>query len=262
MSPGVDADCPSAAVVPNATLDDDASSVVQLTTASVVVGTTPTPEITGAVTSGGTVPILAILCVSSSVNHMSPSGPAVMPPGPLSAVGIVNGVTTPAGVTLRDLVPENWVNQMSPSGPAAISAGRPGAPNSVTTPDGRDLGDVPAAISVNQRFPSSPATIPPRCAPDVGTGNSANDPAVVIFPTLFANCSVNQRFPSGPVAMRSGSAPGETGNSVKVPDVVTLPIAAAPNSANHRLPSGLHRDAASARHRPSEPGTRSRFRQA
>src|SRR5712691_6995549 len=102
------------------------------------------------------------------VNHRFPSGPAVISPGWLAAVGIVNSVTVPAVV----IVPI-WF----------------------------------AAYSVNQRLVSAPgprviwlgALLP------VGIGNSAKmAPEVSTLPIWLALVSVNQRFPSEPGAIQKG----------------------------------------------------------
>src|SRR6516225_2244627 len=73
----------------------------------------------------------------NSVNQRSPSGPAVMPKGPLPTVGIGNSVTTPAVVMRPILLPTISANQRLPSCPAVINSGEPsavGTENSVTTP--------------------------------------------------------------------------------------------------------------------------------
>src|SRR5437016_5133580 len=74
------------------------------------------------------------------VNHMFPSGPAVIAPPPLSGVGRGNSVMTPAGV-IRPiaLATPPCVNQRFPSGPAVMSQGSltgVGRGNSVITPAG------------------------------------------------------------------------------------------------------------------------------
>src|SRR5512135_6752 len=67
-------------------------------------------------------PILLPFC---SVNQRLPSGPAVIPVGPLLAVGSgPNSVMMPAGVIRPILLPFCSVNQRLPSGPAVIPVGR------------------------------------------------------------------------------------------------------------------------------------------
>src|SRR5256885_6325793 len=58
-----------------------------------------------------------ILLVFASVNHSAPSGPAVMPYGPLLAVGIGNSVTTPPVVMRPILPPKYSANHRAPSDP-------------------------------------------------------------------------------------------------------------------------------------------------
>ena len=83
----------------------------------------------------------------SSTNHMLPSAPAVMSPGPRSAPGSMNSVTVPSSV-IRPILPAlNSENQMLPSGPAASARGPlfgVGIANSVITPCGRDASDLAA----------------------------------------------------------------------------------------------------------------------
>ena len=58
------------------------------------------------------------------MNQRLPSGPAVIPSGPLLAVmRCVNSVMVPAGVIRPILLPVYSVNQRLPSGPAVIPAG-------------------------------------------------------------------------------------------------------------------------------------------
>ena len=73
-----------------------------------------------------------------SVNQRAPSGPPVMPLGPLPVlIPAENTLTAPAGVALP-ITPAPEVNHRFPSGPAAIP-GRVPTPltrNSVTAPAG------------------------------------------------------------------------------------------------------------------------------
>ena len=60
-----------------------------------------------------------------SVNHIFPSGPAVIPVGPEKGVmPAVNSVTTPSVVIRPILFAFTSVNQRFPSGPAVIYAGK------------------------------------------------------------------------------------------------------------------------------------------
>src|SRR5215468_1448581 len=71
-----------------------------------------------------------------SVNQRLPSGPAVIPKGPLLTVGIENSVIVPVGV-MRPILLLDSVNQRLPSGLAVIDAGSLLAVetgNSVTAP--------------------------------------------------------------------------------------------------------------------------------
>src|SRR6516165_10680873 len=117
-----------------------------------------------------------------SVNHRLPSGPAVIPKGPLLAVGMGNSVMVPL-VVMRPIWPMFW--------------------------------------SVNHRWPSGPAVIPTGplfCVllpcPEL-TLNSVMVPLVVMRPIWPVSPSVNQRLPSGPDVMKKGVL--GTGNVVTVP---------------------------------------------
>src|SRR5712692_8749857 len=182
-----------------------------------------------------------------SVNHMFPSGPVVIPPGPLLAVGIgPYSVTAPAGVTFPILFPFCSVNHRFPSGPAAIPVGP--APvarwaTSVTTPAVLIFAIVSVENSVNHNNPSGPTVIWSGPLLAVGRPNSTALPAVLIRPIWFAVDSVNHRFPSGPGVIQKGPLVDVgRANSVTVPVGVIRPIwppAPPPwNSANQRFPSG------------------------
>src|SRR4051812_7981867 len=109
-----------------------------------------------------------ILFPLNSVNHKAPSGPVVMPPGRLLAVGIGYSVMAPAVVIRPIWLTEGSVNQRAPSGPVVMKKA-------------------------------------PEFA--VGIGYSVNAPAVVIRPILFPGRSgalrpsVNQSAPSGPAVI-------------------------------------------------------------
>ena len=64
-----------------------------------------------------------ILLLASSVNHRFPSGPVVMPQGPLYGVGTENSVNTP-DVEIRPIRPaSDSANHRFPSGPAVMPIG-------------------------------------------------------------------------------------------------------------------------------------------
>ncbi len=65
-----------------------------------------------------------ILFPNRSVNQTLPSGPAVMPLGPLEDVGTLYSVMAPAEVIRPMLFPFCSVNHKAPSDPAVIPAGR------------------------------------------------------------------------------------------------------------------------------------------
>src|SRR6266567_4298085 len=118
-----------------------------------------------------------ILFPWDSVNHRLPSGPVVMPKGPLRATG--NSVTRPAVVMRPILSTLNSVNQRLPSGPTVMPSGRllgVGMRNSVTLPlvVRRPMMLGPA---VNHRLPSGPAVMPKGSPLPVGTLNSVIVPA-------------------------------------------------------------------------------------
>ncbi len=64
-----------------------------------------------------------ILLAPNSVNQRFWSGPLVISPGPLFAVGTGYSVITPAGVILPILFAAVSVNQRLPSGPAVMPWG-------------------------------------------------------------------------------------------------------------------------------------------
>src|SRR5579864_4901691 len=132
-----------------------------------------------------------------TVNQRLPSGPAVIPPGALSAVDKGNSVMIPAGV-IRPILPiPGSENQRLPSGPAVISLG----------------------------WSSGAALSPVDWLLDEGVVNSVTVPVGVIRPILCPCCSANQRLPSGPTVIPKGSPElVGTENSVKVPVGVMRPI--------------------------------------
>src|SRR6267378_1775171 len=139
--------------------------------------------------------------VAFSVNHMLPSGPAVIASGTLRLVGVEYSVITPAEVILPTLFPVTSVNHKLPSGPAVIRIGVAllvGIGNSVITPAVVILPTLFPADSANHRLPSGSAVIPIGTLPAVGIGNSVITPPGVILPTLFPAASTNHKFPSGP----------------------------------------------------------------
>ena len=113
-------------------------------------------------------PILKFL----STNQMLPSGPAVMPEGPL--IGVGNSVMTPVGV-MRPMAPRPSANQTFPSGPAVMYCRLllgTGSGNSVITPAGVMRPILLPVFSVNQMLPSGPEAMPRGPLPTVGTPNS------------------------------------------------------------------------------------------
>src|SRR5256885_787083 len=95
---------------------------------------------------------LPTLFTVPSVNQRFPSGPAAIPEGKLSAVGIAYSVKTPDVVTFPISFP-------------------------------------PALLSVNQRFPSDPAAMLPGTLLAVGREYSVKPPELVTLATLFARGS-------------------------------------------------------------------------
>src|SRR6266853_2906754 len=112
-----------------------------------------------------------ILLAALSTNHNAPSGPLVMPPTPLSAVGSGNSpVITPAVVIRPILLVPRSVNHSAPSGPDVMVRG--------------------ALLAV-------------------GRENSVMTPAVVIRPILLPSSSVNHSAPSGPKVITLGALTGD-----------------------------------------------------
>src|SRR6266851_3522627 len=119
-----------------------------------------------------------MLFPKDKVNQRLPSGPAVMPKGPL-------------------LFGETW--------------------NSVMLPLGVMRPMMPTLYSVNHRLPSGPAVMLKGMLLAVGMGNPVMVPLVVIRPISFIGV-VNHRLPSGPAVMPTGSlSAGGMENSVMVP---------------------------------------------
>src|SRR5207302_1222532 len=160
-----------------------------------------------------------------------PSGPGLIPPGPLAVVGMgPNSVMVPSDVIRPTLFPFCSVNHRLPSIPAAIDPGwlpAVGTANSVSVPAVVILPILFPSNSVNQRFPSGPEPTPCGLPFTVGSAYSANiTPAELILPILFARASVNHRFPSGPAVIQNAPLLGVVmPNSVTVPAGVIRPIA-------------------------------------
>src|ERR1700720_2058491 len=106
-----------------------------------------------------------ILLATLSVNQSAPSGPVVMPAGPLTGVGTTYSVNVPLVLRRPILLP---------------------------------------VFSVNHSARSGPSEILPRPLMGVGTSYSVSIPFMVIRPILLAALSVNHRAPSAPVVMPSG----------------------------------------------------------
>ena len=95
-----------------------------------VLDTDPVPAPSSTTVSVSPILVRPIWFPTDSANQMLPSGPAVMPSGALSAVGIGNSVTVPIGVPgwatglMRAmLLPSRSVNQRLPSAPAVMPVG-------------------------------------------------------------------------------------------------------------------------------------------
>src|SRR6516165_4256105 len=128
----------------------------------------PTP---GLLSPGVMTPIAS---ASQSANHMLPSTPLVIPPGPLLLYGTAISVMTPV------------VGSIVPIWPA------------------------PCMVSVNQSLPSGPRVIPLGYEPAVGVLNSVMVLVLgLILPITFdvfpfTTGTVNQTSPSGPAVMKDG----------------------------------------------------------
>ncbi len=119
-----------------------------------------------------------ILLVAVSVNHRLPSGPAVMPTGPLLAVGVGNSVILPLVVMRPIRFVAFSVNHRLPSGPAVMPKGpllAVGVENSVMVPAAAQAGAllrlsrptqaIKAVISAVRcdRHPERFMCLPPLC---------------------------------------------------------------------------------------------------
>src|SRR5688572_7786560 len=179
----------------------------------------------------------------SSTNHMLPSAPAVMSPGPELGRGKGNSVTTPAIVMRPILLAWNSENQMLPSGPAASARGPlngVGISNSVTTPAGVMRPILPAANKPNQMLPSAPSAIARGWLSGVGMRNSVISPAGVMRAIWPERCSENQTLPSAPSAMMRGalSSVGTSNSTRPVPSGFMRPMRLPLLSVNQTVPSG------------------------
>src|SRR5262245_26901162 len=182
------------------------------------------------------------ICPASSTNHMLPSAPAVMSPGPEFGRGRSNSVILPWGVMRPILLALNSENQMLPSGPAASARGPEsgvGIGNSVISPCGVIRPIFPPANSPNQMLPSLPSAIARGMLLGVGIANSAIEPSGEIRPIRLPVCSENHMLPSAPSAMILGEliADGNGYSLRPVPSGATRPIRLPPDSVNHTVPS-------------------------
>jgi len=97
-----------------------------------------------------------------SVNHRLPSGPAVIPAGPLT-IETLYSVTAFVANTIFPIL-EPSVNHRLPSGPAVMPK-QPGTLYSVISPVFGDILPMHfSLVSVNHRLPSGPAVIPSTSA--------------------------------------------------------------------------------------------------
>src|SRR5207245_4982741 len=87
-------------------------------------GALPAPDGTGNSLITPVLVIRPIWPLVYSANQRLPSGPTVIPIGPLFGVGTSNSVIEPDGVMRPILLPFCSVNQRLPSGPALMLAGR------------------------------------------------------------------------------------------------------------------------------------------
>src|SRR2546427_2874200 len=156
--------------------------------------------------------------MSRSVNQRFPSGPVVIPLGPLPGVGIANSASiAPAGLIWPIWLPTSSVNQRLPSGPAAMLAGALPAvvtAKSIKAPSTVIRPILLAAYSVNHTFLSGPAAMPAGVLP---TGNSVMIPVVgLICPILSPLCDSANRRLSAPAAVAAGAAPADVGDTAVI----------------------------------------------
>ena len=181
-----------------------------------------------------------ILPASASVNQSAPSGPFVMPLGPLASDvrPAVNSVMLPLGVMRPIRFAAGSTYQRLLSGPTAISFGSPGVVTgySVTSPDFVTFAIAPSPPAIaTHRFPSGPLTMPRGLPVGKPAENSVITAPGVTRPTALFESSVNQRFPSGPGAIPHGPTlelrPVPNSDTTGPPPVVDAEVAPAPNSA-------------------------------
>src|ERR1022692_3974485 len=183
----------------------------------------------------------AILSPEYSVNHSNRSGPVMTTFGLLLGVGTRYWlVTTPAVLMRATLLWDHSVYQIAPSGPAPRSQGARGTGYSASVPSVvmLPISELPPC-SVNQSAPPGPLMMSQGSLAGVGSGNSVNNPRVVMRPILFPAISVNQSAPSGPATIQIGLLSGVgIRYSVMAPPVVMRPILFPCASVNQRAPSG------------------------
>ena len=174
----------------------------------------------------------------ASVNQRLPSGPAMIPPGTLLAVGTANSVIAPEGVIRPIWLLRASVNQRLPSGPALMTAG--------TLPDVRIDWRIDVKVGGKVGGKIGGKGIGGKEIGGVGSANSVMLPAVVIRPIRLPPASVNQRLPSGPVVIAMGVgnwlvlAAGIANSWIELLGLLGLirPIWLPRASVNQRLPSG------------------------
>jgi len=140
-----------------------------------------------------------------ALNHSEPSGPVVMPNGPLLPLGRLYSLNTPAGVILPMAALLLSVNQRLPSGPVVICSGwllAVGIANSVMVPL---VLMRPILLPLLSTKPEGAvwAGVMPRGSLLLvkPVSNSVMVPLVVMRPILLPSCSGKHRLPSGPAVM-------------------------------------------------------------
>ena len=144
----------------------------------------------------------------SSTNHMLPSAPAVMSPGPLFGRGRSNSVTVAVERDAADLA---GVELGKPD--VAVGAGRQRARAAVGRRN-RELGDHALRASRGRssrrrtrrttRCRLRPSAVARGWLSGVGMSNSVMTPAGVMRPIRLPRCSENQKLPSDPSVMIRG----------------------------------------------------------
>src|SRR5919106_5063458 len=197
--------------------------------------------------SGPAVVMRPIAFTAGRVNHTAPSDPAAIPSGAALPVRVCHSVYSPP-IVIRpiELIPR-WLNQMAPSAPTAIPVGndRSRTGNSESSPPGVRRPMRLPLFSVNHMAPSGPCAIENGSTPDSRLKDEST-PSPDIRTIWEAARFATHVAPSGPAAMPWGkeSAAGRSNHVGSIANAGVLPVAsseAATRDAITTIPAGFLR---------------------